>query len=163
MLVDVTWSGTFSNPSLFSLFLIPTKYSQCFISSTNDLLCWSMSQNLGRFLLKSRHRRQLTGQEVDLRSPSLILDFPLLPTTGPNSIFAFRLLSVALKYRGSTGGSGISLNQIQLNRQLTGQEVDFRFSFFSVLPSATRTQQEGREFYVHVILMLKTIDMILSH
>ena len=120
-----------------------------------------MSKNLGRFLLKSRHRRQLTGQEVDLHSPSLLLDFSVLPK-GRNSIFASRLLSVALKYRGSTGGSGISLNQIQLNRQLTGQEVDFRFSCFSVLPSATRTQQEGREFYVHVILMLKTIDMVLS-
>ena len=75
----------------------------------------------------------------------------------------FSILCVALKYRGSTGGSGISLNQLQLNRQLTGQEVDFRFSFFSVLPSAIRTKQEGREFYVHVILMRKTIDMILSH
>ena len=83
-------------------------------------------------------------------------------THSRNSIFASRLLSVALMYRGSTGGSGISLNQIQLNRQLTGQEIDFRFSFFSVLPSATRTQQEGREFYVHVILILKTIDMVLS-
>ena len=132
---------TFSNPSLFSLFLIPTKYSQCFISSTNDLLCWSMSQNLGRFLLKSRHRRQLTGQEVDLRSPpSLILDFAVLQT-GRNSIFASRLLSVALKYRGSTGGSRISLNQVKLNRQLIG-------SYFSVLPSGTRTQQECRELYV---------------
>ena len=120
-----------------------------------------MSQNLGRFLLKSRHRRQLTGQEVDLHSPSLLLDFAVLQT-GRNSIFASRLLCVALKYRGSTG-SGISLNQIQLNRQLTGQEVDIRFSCFSGLPSGTRTQQEGREFYVHVILMLKTIDMFLSH